>query len=95
MLFFRIYLQTMTTQRTMPTLAAVPAQRATKPTTKRPAKRPNAVNEAPATVRQPDQLDHTVKITNLPSNVEYTFYTYHVNINQLIEFSNCMPILLP
>ncbi|XP_055323499.1 uncharacterized protein LOC129578650 isoform X6 [Sitodiplosis mosellana] len=43
---------TATTQRTMPTLAAVPSQRATQGTTKRP-KRPNVVNEAPATA-QPD-----------------------------------------
>jgi len=42
------------TQRTMPTLAAVPSQRTTQSSTKRPSKRPNAVvNEAPATA-QPD-----------------------------------------
>jgi len=37
----------------MPTLAAVPAQRVTQQTTKRPAKHPVVVNEAPATA-QPD-----------------------------------------
>lgn len=65
----------------MPTLAAVPAQRTTQPTTKRPAKRPNAINDAPATVSLQVHPDHQVlRITNQPSNVEYTIYTFHVNI---------------
>lgn len=66
-----------TTQRTMPTLAAVPSQRTTQPTTKRPVKRPN---EASATVRPHAQADQVLRITNQPSNVEYTIYTVHVNI---------------
>lgn len=66
----------------MPTLAAVPSQRTTQSTTKRPTKRPNVVNvEAPATVRLHVHPDHQVlSISNQPSNVEYTIYTFHVNI---------------
>lgn len=70
----------------MPTLAAVPAQRVTQQTTKRPAKHPVVVNEAPATVRlqiHPIQVHpdhHVLRITDQPSNVEYTIYTFHVNI---------------
>lgn len=63
----------------MPTLAAVPAQRVV--TTKRPVKRPAVVNEVPATVRQQAHPDQVVRITNQPSNIEYTIYTYHVNIS--------------
>lgn len=69
----------------MPTLAAVPSQRATQATTKRPAKRPNVVNESPATVRVHKHPKQVVRTTNQPSTVEYTIYTYHVNINQLTE----------
>lgn len=70
----------------MPTLAAVPAQRVTQQTTKRPAKHQVVVNEAPATVRlqiHPIQVHpdhHVLRITDQPSNVEYTIYTFHVNI---------------
>lgn len=66
----------------MPTLAAVPSQRATQGTTKRP-KRPNVVNESPAMVRVHKNTDKVVRISNQPSDVEYTVYTYQVNINQI------------
>ncbi|XP_031618429.1 uncharacterized protein LOC116337733 isoform X5 [Contarinia nasturtii] len=69
---------TTTTRRTMPTLAAVPSQRATQATTKRPAKRPNVVvNETPATVRVSKHPNKVVRTTNQPSTVEYTIYTYN------------------
>ncbi|XP_055323496.1 uncharacterized protein LOC129578650 isoform X3 [Sitodiplosis mosellana] len=66
---------TATTQRTMPTLAAVPSQRATQGTTKRP-KRPNVVNEAPATVRLHKNTNKVVRKAHQPSEVEYTVYTF-------------------
>lgn len=75
-----------TTQRTMPTLAAVPSQRATQGTTKRP-KRPNVLNEAQATVRVHKNSDKVTRITNQQTDVEYTIYTYQVNINQLTEYN--------
>lgn len=73
---------TSTTHRPMPTLAAVPSQRATQAPTKR-NKRPNVNNEIPATVRvqhtqHPDQI---WRIIDQPSNIEYTIYTFHVNIH--------------
>ncbi|XP_031618426.1 uncharacterized protein LOC116337733 isoform X2 [Contarinia nasturtii] len=73
-----VSLPTTTTRRTMPTLAAVPSQRATQATTKRPAKRPNVVvNETPATVRVSKHPNKVVRTTNQPSTVEYTIYTYN------------------
>lgn len=75
----------------MPTLAAVPSQRATQGTTKRPKrpnvvneapKRTNVVNEAPGTVRLHKNSDK-VRVTNQQSDVEYTIYTFQVNIQSI------------
>lgn len=72
----------------MPTLAAVPSQRTTqRPTpapTKRISKRPHNVNEIPATVRPQAHPDQIWRIRDPPSNVEYTIYTLHVNIQTLV-----------
>lgn len=67
----------------MPTLAAVPSQRGTQAPTRR-NKRPNTNNEVPATVRvhhaQPDQI---WRIIDQQANVEYTIYTFNVNIQSI------------
>lgn len=68
----------------MPTLASVPSQRATPAPTRR-SKRPNTKNEVSATVRvhhaqQPDQI---WRIIDQQANVEYTIYTFHVNIQSI------------
>lgn len=75
------------TQRTMPTLAAVPAQRTTQRTTQAPTKmskkRPNTVNEMPATVSVHVHPDQNWRISDQSSNVEYTIYTLNVNIQSI------------
>lgn len=67
----------------MPTLAAVPSQRATQAPARR-KQRPNTNNEVPATVRvhhaQPDQI---WRIIDQQANVEYTIYTFNVNIQSI------------
>ena len=67
----------------MPTIAAVPSQRATQAPTRRNKHRPNN-NEVPATVRvqhaQPDQI---WRIIDQQANVEYTIYTFNVNIQSI------------
>lgn len=82
---------TSTTQRPMPTLAAVPSQR---PPTRR-NKRPNTVNEVPATVRvhhaQPDQI---WRIIDQQANVEYTIYTFNVNIQSIDPTLNSLSLSL-
>lgn len=85
--------QATSTQRTMPTLAAVPSQRTTKrtaqPPSKRPPKRPATVYE-PATVRVQVQPNQIVRIIDQPTNIEYTFYTFQVNIEQLPSQCDCI-----
>lgn len=67
---------TSSTERISPATATVPTQRATK----RPSKRPNVVvNEAPATVRPPSKQKNVVGKKSQPT-VEYTVYTFNVNI---------------
>lgn len=82
--FSNLCIQTTTTQRTMPTIAAVPAQRTTQraatPSPTKKSKRPNSANEIPATVSVQEHPDHIWRINDQPSDVEYTFYTFHVNI---------------
>lgn len=64
------------TERISTTSATVPTQRSSK----RPSKRPNiVVNEAPATVRQQSKQKNVVEKKSQPT-VEYTVYTYNVNI---------------
>lgn len=69
------------TERTSPSSAAVPTQR----NTKRPSKRPNIMNESPVTVRLQPSHSNVVKLKSQPG-IEYTVYTFHVNIIRILSY---------